>query len=330
MLDSTHADLRAEQSWYALADIAGIDDSRCSVFSFRVKDEPESRSVVLQIARDGVPVYALKQMLAPAGVPPVSRWANAANAAHGGLDGSNDAAAEALAWSDMDQAILSEWIQGTTAEDRLLSSRLDDAARAQVLRRAGAWLARYHRLTLVANTTFNPAFLRSVSVGLRADLNNRALDVPRPGWFRRFARYFEASADHLAGAPTHSAIAHGNFRPANLVIDGARATGIGFRSPNKTTTITQDVAQFLVHYAAMTVPAGAMRGGRIMPHADLAAFFDGYDLLDPFDPVLSFMIDAKILIDWSNIPVRFDERSVARHQKLQGIKQMVKSRMGEA
>lgn len=330
MLDATGADLKAEQSWYALADMAGIDDSRCSFRRFRAKDAPGGGTMILQVSMDGKPAFALKQFFNPAGGPPVSRWATAQNAAKAAMDGTVDAGAEAFVWSDADEAILSEWIEGEVVDDLLFAQRLDPAARHRTLRRAGAWLSRLHRQTLVECTAFNPAFLKRKSADLRAGLNNGVIDLPRPGWFRRFARAFAASAEAVAQRPTHSAVLHGNFRMENLMLDEAHACGLGFRSPNKTVTVAHDVAQFLVDFAATHVPHADMQGGAIMAAADIEAFFAGYDLLDPDDPVLGYLIDAKILADWSVIPGRFDSRSIAQQQRLQGIKHMVWSRLGDA
>ena len=193
---------------------------------------------------------------------------------------------------DDHQTVVMEHCDGASAHTLALAP---DADLGDIAVRAGRWLREFHAACGTKPRQFNPSFMLGHVERLMGEANSGARRIPS---FRRYRRGAARLADFAVpadGAPVESALAHGDLNPKNILL-GPRPVGLDFAAFN-TAPVVYDMARFLVGLQT-TVRRGWSSEYVIEPRI-LEGFCAGHGTIEPDDPVLQFLLRARVLIDWS-------------------------------
>lgn len=200
---------------------------------------------------------------------------------------------------------------------RPLSVLLDGAPladQAALLRRAGAWMAGFHRALPGEARVFQPKFtirfLRSVMGELRAGDRQ----VAEPERFLACAEALCALQPRFEGQETVTAQTHGDLHQRNLVLDETRCWGVDFAG-GRVVPVGHDIARLLTDYAILHAPKEAIPAGHVLPPEALAGFIEGYGLVGPDDPSVQLLLRNRVLAEWWGLPAREAERSRAQARR---------------
>lgn len=191
------------------------------------------------------------------------------------------------------RTVVMEHVVGITAAKGLAREPL------KTMRRVGTWAGDFHRRSGPREQAFQARFMIAHI--------DRLMDEARAGkrripGLRQFAARFDGLAqfgDLADGASVVSTANHGDLNPKNLMLGEKRVCGLDFAEFN-TAPAPYDLARFLV--AAQGVMNG--RGWDtdcVIDRPALDAFLLGYSEVSWDDPVLQFLLRARLLIDWAAI-----------------------------
>ncbi|WP_299152618.1 aminoglycoside phosphotransferase family protein [uncultured Tateyamaria sp.] len=196
---------------------------------------------------------------------------------------------------------------GKTLNDHLVAGR----AHAPLLRRAGAWLAAFHKSGDVERRTYQPRFMLNHMARLAASVATGDVRVSEPDAFIRCCTVLPEMA--VQSQETVSAIKHGDFNLRNILLGPDGATGLDFK-PMTNAPIGFDIARLLMDYAELFQPEG-----QLLNDETLDAFFDGYDLVSRDDPGVRFLPYVQLLTDWRTVPADVDKRSWRQDRRMAAI-----------
>lgn len=199
--------------------------------------------------------------------------------------------------------VVAEWVSGRTLSRAIQAAPADEAIR--LLRQAGLWLAKLHRLS--------PADRAPLDTGLLLDHLGeelaRAPAIASLPLVDRAVRLLCRTAETVAGESVPHAVSHGDFKPDNLLLSSGAMVGLDFELAFRNATVA-DAAQFLNHLLPLLYSPGRSR------HAHLAeamtqAFLYGYRedgaLALPDRPLLWVRVQHAVrtllkLSQWSSPP----------------------------
>ncbi|MCA0962757.1 phosphotransferase [Salipiger bermudensis] len=278
--------------WRA-APLARREDARVARVLLRL-DGPEGRRLVLKHQAlplapdkfaDGIAAHMAVQEVWPEGLP---------------LMRSVDLARQACVMDYLPARPLSVLLDGAPLADQ-----------AALLRRAGAWMAGFHRALPGEARVFQPKFtirfLRSVMGELRAGDRQ----VAEPERFLACAEALCAMQPRFEGQETVTAQTHGDLHQRNLVLDETRCWGVDFAG-GRVVPVGHDIARLLTDYAILHAPKEAIPAGHVLPPEALAGFIEGYGLVGPDDPSVQLLLRNRVLAEWWGLPSREAERSRAQ------------------
>ncbi|MEL6690773.1 MAG: phosphotransferase [Pseudomonadota bacterium] len=277
--------------WPILAGRAGLDPAAYQLDE-GWSPRGERPSAVIERFRSGDGAVILKIVTKPEDPPRVEALqalqARAADALGGACR-----APRVLAHDREAQAILMAEADG----DRLFHLMEAAGDHRPWLTRLGAWLAAFHRATLVEERQFKPAFnIKYIERQLSAGKN-----IHQRKAFEACAKSVLSALPAFANQKTIAAAQHGDANLHNFIWDGEALWGIDFTNPDAA-PIGYDVARALLHYAVNFADHSKLRPGEAVHHAALEAFFEGYDLADPDDPSIQTMLRARLVNDWVRFP----------------------------
>ncbi len=201
-----------------------------------------------------------------------------------------------------------------------LAVRLDAPFAQQLpdLRRAGAWLAAFHRARLGACREFRPWFGIKTLNGVLDDLRRGKAHVAEQERFIAAAAALKARREDWKGQITQPAAQHDDLHMRNILMNDQAVAGIDFAGGHMA-PVGHDIARLLVDYAAIRAPLDRLRPSEVLPAEALAAFFDGYDLVGLEDPSVQMMLRLRVLTDWRGLPADSRKMSPAKARRLVGL-----------
>lgn len=190
-------------------------------------------------------------------------------------------------------------------EGRPLSVLLDGAGAAEqcdLLRRAGAWLARFHAGALGAPRLFQPKFTLNFLRHVLEELDRGDRAVQEPARFRRAAEALCAAQGAFEGRMTQAAMTHGDMHMRNILVGETCVWGIDFAG-GRVVPVGHDIGRLLADVAILRADHARVRPGQVLPDDALAAFFEGYDLVGAEDPSVQLLMRHRVLAEWWGLPV---------------------------
>jgi Ser/Thr protein kinase RdoA (MazF antagonist) len=239
------------------------------------------------------------------------------------IAGAAESVPEPLAFDAEARAVLMEAAPGQTVYDLL--DRGGDAA--DLLRRAGRWLAAFHRAGGTEARVFQPRYMRDHTAHLIRQHAAGEITLARPRAFARHGAAVIALAGAYEGRKTLSAPTHGDMHLRNILLEGPRSWGIDF-SASHTAPVGFDIARLLLHYTGVFGDIEALPPGAVLAPELLRAFFEGYDLVGPEDPSVGYLMRVRILMDWAAIPARRSARSTGQTRRLQRLARLAERALG--
>lgn len=184
--------------------------------------------------------------------------------------------------------LLVEDIPGTPLMQHLWQIAPEE--RAPLLPQAAAWLRAYTQSSEITGKPRAAIWLHKAEAA--------AATQPHPKLQRRerrILRHLRRLAPACDAQPWRHAISHGDFHPNNLILNGARLTGIDLGG-SATIPIYKDMARFLMHMGRRgLIPSGEMRFG--VDARGIAAFSEAFALSDAErELILPFMLGIEALI----------------------------------
>lgn len=305
---------RALESWPALARAAGLDASAFAVGRGWHKGEAHRDHVVLSLDGPGGPVI-LKRAFLPEDPGEVEGILGALHEARQALSGDPvNAVPEVLASDTEARAYLMDFAPGRPLRDLFEES----SVHAPLLRRAGAWLAAYHRGTVSERREYRPHFMARHLEKLAGQAESGARRVRQAKRFAKLARRVAQLEEVYAGRETVIAAKHGDLNTRNLLFDGGQLTCLDFQ-PRSTAPVGHDIARLLVNYASTAADIDRVPPGEVLPPEALAAFFEGYDLIGPDDPSVGFLLRVQVMTDWNRLPARRSLNNLVRFRNLEAL-----------
>ncbi|ETA52949.1 phosphotransferase [Ponticoccus alexandrii] len=302
-----------QQVWEALARDAGLDPGAYAVARIWRKETRTHRHVVMRIEGESGAVI-LKRIFHPVDEKPFVTLVQAQARAAEAMAEAAESVPQVLAFDTEARAVLMEAAPGRTVYDLLDHG----AGAADVLCRAGRWLAAFHRASGTEARVFQPRFMRDHVGHLMRQHEAGEIALARPGDFARHGAAVIALADAHEGRQTLSSATHGDMHLRNILLDGQRSWGIDF-SALHSAPVGFDIARLLLHYTGVFADLDALPPGAVVHPDLLAAFFEGYDLVGPDDPSVQYLLRVRLLMDWAAIPARRMARSAGQTRRLQRL-----------
>ncbi|ABV92092.1 aminoglycoside phosphotransferase [Dinoroseobacter shibae DFL 12 = DSM 16493] len=303
-------------SWTRLAPFAGLDPAAFEAEELWRREDPGQVRIVLRMRGGAGQDLVFKRVFQP---QDRGRWAEA-------LDGQRRAVRALMRDPvHVPPAILAEdaetlstvqdFVPGRTLQDHMLLRFDKPGARAQVLQRAGRFLAAFHGATAEGDKPFNPATMLDYIRALGRRALSGDLTLADPDLFAVLAEGLEAAAQTAAGQPVRVAAQHGDLHARNLIVSGKRATLIDF-AQDRSAPVQYDMARLIVDLGARFSGDAAPEATCGLPAADLAALSDGYGRDLSQDACLAFLCRCRVLQDWAALPAVASQRSAFQQERL--------------
>ncbi|MFZ5963252.1 phosphotransferase [Thalassococcus sp. BH17M4-6] len=299
--------------WHRLATAAGRDpDSFAPTRDWRKRTLTHDH--IVQRYEGADEALILKRIYRPRDPKPFQTLVEAQIRAAEAMAGLPEAVPEVLEFDAAARAVLMRAAPGQTVYDLIA----EGADAADSLRRAGRWIASFHRTSGLEPRTYQPRFMRNHVAHLLEEDRSGKIDLPKGAAFHRHGAAAIALAQHFEGRETLSAATHGDLHLRNILLDGDRSWGIDF-SALHTAPVGFDIARFLLHYVGVFGDLDAVPRGEVIDPTLLAAFFECYDLVGPDDPSVQYLLRIRVLMDWAAIPARVLERSKGQGRRLRRL-----------
>ena len=195
------------------------------------------------------------------------------------------------------RALFMEWIDEPRV-DKLLRS-VEGHERDRIITAAGRWLRHFHEQGEPELRPFVPSQLvRAVDTPLGGEGAGASVKDPA---FRRAYATLRRYEEEFAGRPVRHALAHGDFKTANLFHGPRRTVGFDI-SGGRPAPVIRDIFHFL---ASAEIDGSLSRRGSTLLRSgrdlyDLNAFLEGYGPLDELkdERLLAFCRLAEALNSW--------------------------------
>lgn len=170
--------------------------------------------------------------------------------------------------------IATEWVDAPTARE-VIRNTTTPAERAEVFRRAGAWLGQSHTGEASGEATFRLNVLREKFANRMRRISAKRQTLVHASALERIYREAEATLDALHGRKAKAVFAHGDFHGNNLLMSQTETIGIDFGRTNRKLAVP-DIAEFLVDMDLLrSIDPSEMAASGVSAKAE-AAFLAGY------------------------------------------------------
>lgn len=313
-------DKRADQSWPALAELAGLSVDRYWVAQSWFKSDRDRDHLVRLYRGSDVPSVVFKQVTRPDDPGEFTRILTAQDRVAQGMQGIKGfGAPEILAFDADSRAMLMQAAPGRTVHD-LMSNGVSGT---DCLRRSGRWMAAFHSAMFDQDRVFQPRYMRNHLTHLLDQIDSGEIQVPARRVFQGHAQTVVALAENYIGQNTKSAMTHGDMNLRNILLEGQGGTGIDF-SANHYAPVGFDIARFLLHFAGLFVDIAEVPKGHVLPPRYLAAFFEGYDLVSAEDVSVQYLLRVRVLSDWASMPAKTHRQTMRQIMRLQQLKSLAR------
>lgn len=304
---------RALGEWTQIAPTLGFDPAAFKARIIWQKDDAQRSHIVVRLK--GARTLILKRVFRAPNDVGLAEAVAAQAAAHVQLaDNPKAHAPEVLYTANDGRIVVMAEASGKTLNDHLSAGR----PHAQMLRRTGRWLARFHASGPTETRTYQPKYMVGHVARMADEVAAGKLHIAQPDLFTACCAKIPVIAEGMMQQQTVSATKHGDFNLRNILLGPDGATGLDFK-PVSSAPVGFDIARLLMDYAELFQPEGTAQTGALLSDDTLDAFFDGYDLVGRDDPSVRFVPFVQLLNDWRLIPpdpARRSWRQVARMDRI--------------
>ncbi|MEM6758896.1 MAG: phosphotransferase [Pseudomonadota bacterium] len=309
LVDAAHA------QFAALAPQAQVDAGAYRMARHWIKADKNRRHIVAQFQASGRAPLILKLALAPKDAMQFAGIVQNHQAAQDATAVMPNVTVPQLLAVDFDaQAYLMSFLPGTTFLDLCRQT----ADHGPLLRQAGQWLAAYHRGTWQKTRPFQPKFMARHMLHLVDQMDQGTRKIKGQKRFKRYVHAVQDMVQPCSGRDSTIAAKHGDLNAHNIIISGDQAAAYDFL-PYSTAPVGYDIARFLVSYLQMEGDIAGTPSGAVLPTAVMDAFFEGYDVVAPDDPGVTFLLRIQILTDWNRKDHMSSATALMRFQRLRAM-----------
>lgn len=262
--------------------------------------------ILVRLDRPGAAPLVLKHEARPHRPEVFGRALAAHQAAH---EAYPEGVPEVLAADPGSQSVLMALVEGAPLS--VLLDGADVGTQAELLRRAGAWLARFHEGALGEPRIFQPKFTLNFLRQVLEELDRGDRAVLLRDRFCQAASALIADRTAYEGQQTQAAVTHGDLHMRNILVGARNVWGIDFAG-DRVVPVGHDIGRLLADVAILRADHASIQPGQVLPDALLAAFFDGYRLVGGDDPSVQLMMRHRVLAEWWGLPVSGLSRAQAR------------------
>jgi Phosphotransferase enzyme family len=308
------------QDWPLIARAAGIDPAPYGLARTWIKDDRGQAHVTLAMTAPGLPGFVVKQIFEPDDATYVADRAAAQAQAAQSLGHHPQARVPPVVALDINRRVI---LMPLVAGDTLFALCDDPAAQPRALEQAGIWAAAFHAARPTEARHFQPRKMMDHLLQIAADVGRGTRPVVDPARWLAIVARIRPMAAKAQGAPTVSAVRHGDLVGRNLIADGDMVWGIDL-SPVQTAPVGYDIARFLMDHMWTHARLAALRPGQLVSDPVRDAFFRGYRLIGPNDGTLPFLIAVRFALDWLSLPVDMDVAPVRRLLQYEHMREMAR------
>lgn len=302
---------RALATFPALADQAGLPQRGWTAAILSRRKDARMYRLIIGLSQEGYPDLALKKVFHPEPQPEfLIRLERQKTVLSNGVP-----TPEILAYSETDQTILMYRFQGQTLFDA--TETTDSFARYQAFVAAGRWVDQFHRASGVDTRQFNPTPQYTFLETHRSNLLNGTAQVARQKPYLAAVETMLDLRPRFEGQETIGADRHGDLNMRNIMVAGAEAIGLDFRTAQRL-PVAQDLAVLAVHFGALNSSIDSANN-RIDLDQAFAGFFNGYGLISAQDAAYRCILRMRILNDWRAIPKDRIKRTRAEQRRFLGL-----------
>lgn len=316
MLDMNGAlEMRADKIWPELAEQAGLEPASYAPTRIWTKAEPARAQIVRRYEADGQDGVIFKFVMLPDDPKRFKTTLSAQMNAAEALAGHHTCGVPNILAADLEmQALIMEEVRGKTPLQLLRDGRDP----RNILRRAGQWMAAFHRASFAEKRQFQPRFMSNHIGHLLKQAQSGQIAVADFSLFESYAKAVVAHAALYEKRTTKSARTHGDMNLHNLLLDGGRGWGVDFAA-DRNAPVGYDIARFLLHFVGTCLDPEDYVRGHVVPPYLMEAFFKGYDFVAPDDPSVQYLLKVRLMMDWVALPERAYSRSRAKEARLRNL-----------
>ena len=143
-------------------------------------------------------------------------------------------------------AVLLEWIEGTTVRSELLTRQLTPAKRAWRVKMCAEWLRSFHEVTGLEAWPFDGAAMLERTEREMSELTPVFLDGPSGRSLTGGWELLAQQAKRLRNMRVPHSVLHGDFTTSNLMVRGDQLVGLDFEARRRR-PVAHDICRFLIH-----------------------------------------------------------------------------------
>jgi len=306
---------RAEAAFPTMMAQAGRDAAGYVRTRHWVKSDRRRAHIVARFDHPAQPPLILKSAERPRDTEEFAGILRNHKAAQDALAGHEPLTVPQLLASDVDaQTYLMTYLPGETLLDRC---RVVDDHRP-LMRKAGAWLSAYHRGTVQEERMFQPNFMAQHMLHLVDEMDRGVRRIKGQKRFKVLAQAVQDWVAPCSGRISMIAAKHGDLNAHNILVSDDSVAAYDFL-PYSTTPVGYDIARLLLSYMQMVGDIDAVPKGEVLPPHILDAFFEGYTLVPPDDPGVTFLLRVQILLDWNRMHHTLSAQSILRFGRLRAL-----------
>jgi len=321
----TELECSAEIAWLALLDQADLPVDGWQLRQLSKRDDPHSARIIYLAAREDGDKYIFKHQLRPTNSGSVKRQFEAHKRVFDTFPNSSKYQVPEPIYLDADtQSCLLSHLDGEPLSDPMLRAMNDLPAQMDLLKRAGAWLDRFHRSHLDERRIFQPKFTLRHLREFRAKIESGQREVPAKPLILRGIAHMETVAHQFEGQQTVSCLQHGDLHMRNLIVSEQSIGGIDF-SKSGAAPVGHDIAKFLLDYTRFMRPAKDIPEGHVAPQDAVEAFFDGYKLTGLDDPSVGFLLFSSLMSELKLVPKQKRDRTPGKQRFLEQLRPIARN-----
>ncbi|NIZ60536.1 hypothetical protein DL239_06050 [Sedimentitalea sp. CY04] len=321
----TELERSAETAWVSLLDQADLPADGWTLKQLSKRDDTHSARIVYRAMHVDGGAYIYKHQLRPTNSGSVKQQFEANKHVFDTFPNTPEfKVPEPIYLDENTQSCLLSHINGEPLSDPMLRAMNDSAAQMDLLKRAGAWLDRFHRSHLDERRTFQPKFTLRHLREFRASIESGQREVPAKPLILRGIAHMEAIAPQFKGQQTVSCLQHGDLHMRNLIVSDQSIGGIDF-AKSGAAPVGHDIAKLLLDYTRFMRPSSDIPAGQVVPQDAVEAFFDGYQLTGPDDPSVGFLLFSSVISVLKLVPKHRRDRSHGKQRFLEQLRPIARN-----
>lgn len=227
--------------------------------------------------------------------------------------------------------LIMEWLNGISLQKQLWHSSLNRTCRISSIHKSGEWLRAFHEVSTLSNESVDfTCYLTVIKQRIALQSTNHLPNTPDSTLFVRAYQILNRQISTSKPIAVPHAIVHGDFTPANVVLERDHVIGIDIWALERK-PILIDLARMAVY---LTVAYPPLRGENIYDaaermHQSVKALTDGYgtDLAQPETQHFKLALLSEYLRRWLVIDKRplTAKNFITKPYLISRIKQQIRS-----